>query len=1247
MPASPRTRGLLVFPALAACVALTLNADAARAQPPTPDQQAAVILAAGQKAYNDANAPFAAERFREFLQKFGGHKDGNAARYGLGLALLELQPPDYAKAVEALGPPADEAKFVDRPLALYYLAAAQRGLGQKELAEAAAKPNERPQRTQAAAGKFAEAEKAFTLARVAFDKKTPPDAEWSARARCDQAEMELRLNKAKEARGTAEPFAKDAALAKSKARPLGLYHHGVACFLLDDVPAAGKSLGQLAPFDQPFGPHARYLVGRVHAAQGEKAEAAAAYDAVIAGYDQQKKAAAEALKQPDRFKADPWEKARLEALVRGPAPDYVAGSAFYGACLNYEAGKFGEALGKFQAFVKDFPASPLKDDAALRAGFCLVQMKQGDEAAKVLQPLTAVPRVADQAFYWLGKAQVLHALAADPNNPAARTQGLTAAATSFRTAADRAGQLAGTDPEAKPRRAEIQLELADTLLINKLPREAANAYEAIWNEKAIPGKQEETLQRIVAAYHLAGEFQTADARIAEFRLKFPDSPLTPLVLFRGAENAYARAGKFAKDNNATEAKKNFTDAAKKYEEVVAKFPEFDRVGRARYGLGLCHLAAEDWDKAAAAFEAIPAGERVGDLAGVSFVLADCLIRTAPAKAEDALQDNMLREKLGNAAALLDAFVAANPKAPETADALLKYGYCMKRLGTQLAPGNERNDALTKARTAFERVGRDFPQSSLVGNAALERAKVMAVAGDKGGAANALKAFAADPLQKSPVAPLAYVALATLLREQNQPAPAAQALAEARQKFEAALANDPERREWVNLLRYHHGVALAESGKPAEARQAFDQVVAAAGGKAIGAEAALRAGQSLAAEARAKIEAAEKLRTKPGLKPDQLGQIDTLVKIARGELVAAGKLLERRADEFKQGLPQSEARARMLYDAAWTYRSLAPDAPLNPAGRSTLADAKADPFTAEMLDATRKAYQKLIAEFPALSLAVEARLELGEVQADAGQPDDAVKLFKDALDAEPADKPTPPETADRIRLRLGAALFAKKDAAGAQAQFDAVAGNEKSPHRPAALYRSAECLLAAGKFEEAKAKLVIFRDNGAFHNVAGVSDRAVLRLGHALAQLKQWDAARQAFETVVARYGEGNAGATDARYGMGWALQNAGRFDEAVNQYAQVTQKTTDDRAGRAQLQIGLCRAAQKRWDEAGKAFATVYYGYDLPDLKFAAMVEHARTLTEEKKFPEAAKLLERVVKDAPADGPWAKAAAELLGKLKK
>jgi tetratricopeptide (TPR) repeat protein len=190
-------------------------------------------------------------------------------------------------------------------------------------------------------------------------------------------------------------------------------------------------------------------------------------------------------------------------------------------------------------------------------------------------------------------------------------------------------------------------------------------------------------------------------------------------------------------------------------------------------------------------------------------------------------------------------------------------------------------------------------------------------------------------------------------------------------------------------------------------------------------------------------------------------------------------------------------------------------------------------------------------------------------------------------------------------------------------------------------------MADRKFKEAADKLKVFRDDGRLHNVAGVSDRAVLRLGHALLELKQWEPARQAFETVTARYGGNNPWAADARYGAGWALQNLGRFDEAVNAYAQVAQLTRDERAGKAHLQVGLCRAAQKRWDDAGKAFQAVYYAYDLPDLKFAAMVEHARALAAQKKPDEATKLLGRVVKDAPKDSEWARAAKEQLEKLKK
>ena len=117
----------------------------------------------------------------------------------------------------------------------------------------------------------------------------------------------------------------------------------------------------------------------------------------------------------------------------------------------------------------------------------------------------------------------------------------------------------------------------------------------------------------------------------------------------------------------------------------------------------------------------------------------------------------------------------------------------------------------------------------------------------------------------------------------------------------------------------------------------------------------------------------------------------------------GKLFEQRAETVPPAhTRRREARARLLYDAAWTYRA-----------------AGADPVPA---------YTALLAQFPDLSLAVEARLELAELVAEK-KPDEAIKLLKAAIDKEPTDKPTPPETLDRIRIRLGVALFDKKDYAG--------------------------------------------------------------------------------------------------------------------------------------------------------------------------------------------------------------------------
>src|SRR5262249_29877564 len=157
-----------------------------------------------------------------------------------------------------------------------------------------------------------------------------------------------------------------------------------------------------------------------------------------------KRAAAESLKQPQLLK-DPREKAWLMALVREAPPEHIGRARFHLGVLQFEAGRFGEAQGQFQAFVKEQPKSPLLPEALLFNGFCQWRLKQYREGVKVLAPRAEKDAgLADQALYWIGRAQVG---AADPNNP----KTVEPAIETLRRAAAKTQERAGNDPDAKTR----------------------------------------------------------------------------------------------------------------------------------------------------------------------------------------------------------------------------------------------------------------------------------------------------------------------------------------------------------------------------------------------------------------------------------------------------------------------------------------------------------------------------------------------------------------------------------------------------------------------------------------------------------------------------------------------------------------------------------------------------------------------------------------------------------------------------
>jgi tetratricopeptide (TPR) repeat protein len=251
-----------------------------------------------------------------------------------------------------------------------------------------------------------------------------------------------------------------------------------------------------------------------------------------------------------------------------------------------------------------------------------------------------------------------------------------------------------------------------------------------------------------------------------------------------------------------------------------------------------------------------------------------------------------------------------------------------------------------------------------------------------------------------------------------------------------------------------------------------------------------------------------------------------------------------------------------------------------------------------------------------------------------------------------EKSLPAELADKCRLRLGDCLLAKSNPKGAMAQFDAVLQNAKSPLAPEARYRAGECWLQLGaqspktqeNWDKAIQYLLPFRDQQPLQNVLGLSDRAVLRLGHAYAHAGNWDASRQTMEILVTRFPQ-SPWIHEGRYGVGWALQNQKQYDPAVNAYVQVANGTASEVAAKAQLQIGLCRMEQKRHAEAANALLVVPFTYEHPEWSALALCEASRAFVEMKQPEQAAKLLEKVLKDHP-QSPWANVARQRLAEIK-
>ncbi|HET6246349.1 MAG TPA: tetratricopeptide repeat protein [Tepidisphaeraceae bacterium] len=1253
--------------------ALLPPAAALAAPPPQLSQEDAALvkLNAGRRAFNEKNYPVAATSFKEFLASNGNHREAAGAWYGLGLCLLQTNQPDLVAATDAFTRAAAVADFPDRALAQYYLGHTLRAVGNRAMADAIARPNEADSLHKAALQRYTEAEAQFSAAQKSFDsrnKETPApapaalplDVEWSARARCDAAEMLLRQGKYKEALDASAPFQADPILIRSKYRQLGLYHLGYAQFVLREYLAAGRSLSQLAPFAQDFGLHARYLLARVHHLSDERPEAAALYKALQDDFEVRRKAADKEMQNPA---TDAEHRAELEKIVHGPVPDYVSRSQFYGAVLLYEDGKYSDAADVFAKILQVAGNSPAAPEARLRLGYCQLQLKKFGDAVATLDPLKDNKEFGDRALWWGARAKVGFA---DPNNAQVYQAAVALAIDMLHRAAQQAQNISATDPDAKSRRADILLDLGDMQQLAKQFKEAATTYQQVAGEYPKSDRAEEAMQRKVTALHLGGQFAESDAAGDQFIQAYPKSTLMPAVLFRQAENSYLVA--LAAADGATprpreEQEKLFNAAITRYQKLVSKYPDFEYADLARQALGTCYARVNDYAKAIAVLQTIPETSRTGDLALVPYLLADCEIRTLAPEADDALAAERLIETAEDAAKYLDAFINAQPKAPQTPDAMLKLGYCYQRIAEQIAAPVERTKMLTKAQEIYDRSTQQFGGDPSQAAVAFERAKVLAAMNNVGAAQAELSKFLNAPYHATPNAPLAIVRLSALYRATNRAPEAIELMKRCRDEFEKPLAADPARAPWIAMLRYEHGLAFQDAHKLPEARAIFEDIIKQFPASPSAINAQWRLAQCRRQEASENLAEARAVAERPGVNPTEVANAyaksDELIKL----LSQATETLRTQADAQAVAAANAEPTLRMMYELAWCYRvqgdaeadavklkmqhddvekvraGWPKDQPPLPAvlgaPQIAAADIPLQPSQQKSLDA----YQRVIFAGPATALASQARFEMAELLSQRGEIDKALDLLATALENQP-----PKDLTERIKVCVAAALLAKNNAESAMVQLRPILAEKETPVAAEARYLAGEASIRQQDWPKAIEMLLPFRDQDPFRNAAGIADRAVLRLGYAYAQAKQWEPSRVSYEALLNRFPQ-SEWINEARFGMGWAMQNQGRFDDAVNIYNDLRNRTAAEPAARALLNIGVCRLEQKRVEEALKSLMAVPLTYNYPDCTAAAMYHAGRAQVENKQPQEAKKLWSKVTKDYAATS-WAPLAQQKLAEMK-
>lgn len=270
-----------------------------------------------------------------------------------------------------------------------------------------------------------------------------------------------------------------------------------------------------------------------------------------------------------------------------------------------DAGEYGKAVEAYQNFLKDYPDSVYNDYVQYQLGMTWLKMKNLDSAILAFRKLLKdypSSKLMDDVNYFIGVAYFQKG--------------------DFSSSKQQLEMFIGNFKDS-PYRPQAMFLLGEALSNLSEFKSAIDVFQTVTREFSnLETLRQKAEYETAHAYAQMGNETEANKRLSDFITRYPDSQLSPDIIFWLGEAYFEN--------------KDLLLARKYFERLIRNYPNHESIGEAFLQIGLSYLEEGNFDAALRNFQQAKAYEKNGDAAKASLLIGDVYLEKSDW--EDALKN---------------------------------------------------------------------------------------------------------------------------------------------------------------------------------------------------------------------------------------------------------------------------------------------------------------------------------------------------------------------------------------------------------------------------------------------------------------------------------------------------------------------------------------------------------------------------------------------------------------------------------